>query len=84
MTNRGEHTSTHRATRRNPILDRALPTLAERMAAAGIHPVAFSNGKYLVSRMDLCKLIDPVLRPSFIKQKTPFQTVIIDAGRVFN
>ena len=43
-------------------------------------PVASSGGKYLISRMDLVKLIDPVLRPSFIKQKTPFQTVIIDAG----
>ena len=43
-------------------------------------PVVSSNGKFLVSRMDLCKLIDPVLRPSFIKQATPFRTVIIDAG----
>ncbi|MFT5106408.1 MAG: N-acetylmuramoyl-L-alanine amidase, partial [Pseudoalteromonas tetraodonis] len=44
------------------------------------NPVVSSGGKYLISQMDLCKLIDPVLRPSFIKQKTPFQTVIIDAG----
>ncbi len=44
------------------------------------NPVVSSGGKYLVSRIDLCKLIDPVLRPSFIKQATPFQTVIIDAG----
>ncbi len=44
------------------------------------NPVVSSGGKYLVSRMDLCKLIDPVLRPSFIKQASPFQTVIIDAG----
>ena len=44
------------------------------------NPVVSSGGKYLVSRMDLCKLIDPVLRPSYIKQKTPFKTVIIDAG----
>ena len=44
------------------------------------NPVVSSGGQYLVSRMDLCKLIDPVLRPSFIKQSTPFRTVIIDAG----
>jgi len=44
------------------------------------HPIAYSKGKYLVSRLDLCKMIDPVLRPSFIKQASPFRTVIIDAG----
>lgn len=44
------------------------------------NPIVCSNGNYLVSRMDLCKLIDPVLRPSFIRESTPFQTVIIDAG----
>lgn len=44
------------------------------------NPVVSSGGKYMVSKMDLCKLIDPVLRPSFIKQKVPFQTVVIDAG----
>lgn len=44
------------------------------------NPVVSYGGNYLVSRMDLCKLIDPVLRPSFIKDATPFHTVIIDAG----
>ena len=44
------------------------------------NPIVSSGGKYLVSRIDLVKLIDPVLRPSFIKETTPFQTVIIDAG----
>ena len=34
----------------------------------------------LVSRMDLAKLIDPVLRPSFIPNAGNFTTVIIDAG----
>ncbi|MGI9244093.1 MAG: N-acetylmuramoyl-L-alanine amidase family protein [Verrucomicrobiales bacterium] len=44
------------------------------------NPVVSSGNNYLVSRMDLCKLIDPVLRPKFIKQASPFQTVVIDAG----
>ena len=44
------------------------------------NPVVSSGGEYLVSRMDLCKLIDPVLRPSYIREAEPFQTVIIDAG----
>lgn len=34
----------------------------------------------LVSRMDLAKLIDPVLRPSFIPNGENFRTVILDAG----
>jgi N-acetylmuramoyl-L-alanine amidase len=41
--------------------------------------VASGNGVY-VSRMDLAKLIDPVLRPNFIKNAGNFQTVILDAG----
>lgn len=38
------------------------------------------NGRYLVSRIDLGKLVDPVLRPSYIPTSTPFNTVIIDPG----
>lgn len=34
----------------------------------------------LVSRMDLAKLIDPVLRPNFIANAGNFKTVILDAG----
>jgi len=34
----------------------------------------------LVSRMDLAKLIDPVLRPNFIPNAGNFRTVIIDPG----
>lgn len=34
----------------------------------------------LISRMDLAKLIDPVLRPSFIPNAGNFKTVILDAG----
>lgn len=41
--------------------------------------VASGNGVY-VSRMDLAKLIDPVLRPNFIANAGDFRTVIIDAG----
>jgi N-acetylmuramoyl-L-alanine amidase len=38
------------------------------------------QGRYLVSRIDLAKLIDPVLRPTYIQTATPFRTVIIDPG----
>ena len=38
------------------------------------------QGRYLVSRIDLSKLVDPVLRPSYIGTSTPFDTVIIDPG----
>ncbi len=41
--------------------------------------VSSGNGVY-VSRMDLAKLIDPVLRPNFIRNAGDFRTVIIDAG----
>jgi N-acetylmuramoyl-L-alanine amidase len=40
---------------------------------------ASGNGVY-VARMDLAKLIDPVLRPNFIGNAGNFQTVILDAG----
>ncbi len=42
--------------------------------------VAASGNKVYVSRIDLAKLIDPVLRPNFIKNAGDFRTVIIDAG----
>ena len=38
------------------------------------------QGRYLVSRIDLGKLVDPVLRPNYIPGKTPFNTIIIDPG----
>lgn len=44
------------------------------------HPVATVGDKVYVSRMDLAKLIDPVLRPNFIKNAGDFRTVILDAG----
>ncbi len=42
--------------------------------------VSSSGNKVYVSRMDLAKLIDPVLRPNFIRKAGDFRTVIIDAG----
>ena len=38
------------------------------------------DAKAYVSRTDLAKLIDPVLRPNFIKNAGNFHTVVIDAG----
>lgn len=43
-------------------------------------PVQSSNGKVLFSRLDLCKLIDPVLCPSHIQNPEAFDTVVLDAG----
>lgn len=44
------------------------------------HKVTAIGEKAYVSRMDLAKLIDPVLRPNFIKTAGDFRTVILDAG----
>lgn len=38
------------------------------------------GGKAWISRIDLAKLVDPVLRPSYIDNAGNFKTVIIDAG----
>jgi len=38
------------------------------------------NGKAWISRIDLAKLVDPVLRPSYIANAGNFRTVILDAG----
>ena len=43
-------------------------------------PVIELKGKPCISRLDLCKLIDPVLRPSYISSGSIFDTVIIDPG----
>ena len=42
--------------------------------------VTTSGNQVYVSRTDLAKLIDPVLRPNFIENAGDFRTVIIDAG----
>lgn len=39
-----------------------------------------SDGKYLVSRIDLAKTIEPQLRPHMIKNMRAVKTVVIDAG----
>ncbi|GAA5484409.1 N-acetylmuramoyl-L-alanine amidase family protein [Haloferula sargassicola] len=44
------------------------------------YPVATAAGKAWVSRIDLAKLIHPVLSPNFIKDAGDFKTVIIDPG----
>ena len=44
------------------------------------NPVITSGSGVYVSRMDLAKLIDPVLRPNFIQKAGDFRTVILDAG----
>jgi len=43
-------------------------------------PVVKPSYRAIVSVVDLAKLIDPVLRPSYIKSVSPFDTVVIDAG----
>ncbi|MDI1310548.1 N-acetylmuramoyl-L-alanine amidase [Prosthecobacter sp.] len=43
-------------------------------------PVVEYNGKVLFSRLDLCKLIDPVLYPSHIQNAEFFDTIVVDAG----
>lgn len=44
------------------------------------HNVEASGDKALISRIDLVKLIDPVLRPNYIANAGSFRTVILDAG----
>jgi len=44
------------------------------------YPLSLVNGKPAFSRLDLCKLIDPVLLPSHIGGTDPFDTVVVDAG----
>ncbi len=44
------------------------------------YPVLSHNGQALFSRLDLCKLIEPVIRPSYIGNGAMFDTVVLDAG----
>ena len=44
------------------------------------YPIAEVNGKLVVSRMDLTKVIEPVLRPSKIKGAEKVDTIVLDAG----
>jgi N-acetylmuramoyl-L-alanine amidase len=43
-------------------------------------PILSHSGKTLISRLDLVKLIDPILCPSHIQNAEKFDTVVIDAG----
>jgi len=43
-------------------------------------PVVEHNGMAMLSTVDLAKLVDPVLRPSYIKKPITFDTVVIDPG----
>lgn len=44
------------------------------------YPVIRKSSKYWLSRVDLVKLVDPVLRPSQIKDTQGFKTVVLDPG----
>ena len=44
------------------------------------HTIATVGDKVYVSRIDLAKLIDPVLRPNFIQNAGDFRTVVLDPG----
>ncbi|MEM1442144.1 MAG: N-acetylmuramoyl-L-alanine amidase [Verrucomicrobiota bacterium] len=43
-------------------------------------PVVENGGRAMISTVDLAKLVDPVVRPSYIKKPINFDTVVIDAG----
>ncbi len=44
------------------------------------YPVAEVDGQIVISRMDLSKLLEPVLRPSKIKGAGELKTIILDPG----
>ncbi len=44
------------------------------------YPIAEHDGQPCVSRMDLTKLIEPVLRPSKIRSAEAVDTIVLDAG----
>lgn len=43
-------------------------------------PIREKSGKILISAMDVTKIIEPVMRPSLIKNAAPIRTVVLDAG----
>lgn len=43
-------------------------------------PIREKSGKILISAMDVTKIIEPVMRPSQIKNAAPIRTVVLDAG----
>ena len=44
------------------------------------YPISEVNGRLVVSRMDLTKVIEPVLRPSKIQGAEKINTIVLDAG----
>ena len=44
------------------------------------YPVLHSKSNILIAEMDVQKVIDPVLRPTFISNAKSFRTVVIDPG----
>lgn len=45
------------------------------------HPVIQdANGRLLISKTDVIKIVDPILRPNYIKSAGNFNTVILDPG----
>lgn len=44
------------------------------------HPITAYKSDHLISRTDLVNLIDPVMRPTYIKRAKTFNTVVLDAG----
>lgn len=42
--------------------------------------IAHSDGKYLISRIDLAKTVEPQFRPQMIAGMRPFKTVVLDPG----
>ncbi len=43
-------------------------------------PTIERSGSVLISRMDLAKLLDPIIRPTYIDNAQGFDTVVVDAG----
>ncbi|MEY2565424.1 MAG: N-acetylmuramoyl-L-alanine amidase [Verrucomicrobiota bacterium] len=43
-------------------------------------PVIAHDGKFLVSRIDLAKTIEPQLRPQMLQRQGKVQTIVLDAG----
>ena len=69
----------------NPKVEMKLTIGAQECLMNGVkfvftHAVTSVGDTAYVSRMDLAKLIDPVLRPNFIKNAGDFRTVILDPG----
>ena len=45
------------------------------------HPISQdSNGRLFISKVDVIKIMDPILRPSYIKTAGAFKTIVIDPG----